>query len=202
MCAVFDSTLITIKSFNLSLSIVKRKNLFTFFKDEKKLLLKAIVLVKVKIIESILRVLENAEGSFDKVIIIVSKLIWSDCFNKDFADWNSERILALFTSILNYVKCFKKYFSLVEVWSKYTKLKGLKMCKIIKSLWFFSKKRLSSISTKLKNNLNNLLANLCYCTTVSKYTTINIYSNLSITCNNILTLTRYNFFALVYFFQE
>lgn len=46
-----------------------------------------------KIIECILRVSENKEVSFDKVIII-SKLIWWYCFNtgfnKDFVDWMYE----------------------------------------------------------------------------------------------------------------
>lgn len=75
--AVSHSTLITIKSFNLSSPIVKRnKKLFTLFKDVKNLSLEAVVLGKVKIIESILRVSENVEERFVKVIIIISKLIW------------------------------------------------------------------------------------------------------------------------------
>jgi hypothetical protein len=44
-----DSTLITIKLFNLS-SIVKHKKLFTLFKDEKNLSLKTVVFDQVKII--------------------------------------------------------------------------------------------------------------------------------------------------------
>jgi hypothetical protein len=114
---VYDSTLITIKSFNLSSSIIKCKKLFTIFKDEKNLSLEAVVLSKIKIIESNLKISENAEESFDKV---VSKLIWSDSFNKDFADWNLERILALF--IIKYMKCVKKYSKIVEFGSKYLSL--------------------------------------------------------------------------------
>lgn len=69
--ASVDSLLITIKSFNLSSFILKRKKLLTLFKDEKTLSLEAVVQGNVRIIESTLRVSENAEGSFDNELVIV-----------------------------------------------------------------------------------------------------------------------------------